>query len=224
MQNLANGPVRTRRSATTSSAGPSPTTRTSPASILRLDDDGAAPRDNPFWATGRAMGGEVGANLQRVFAYGIRNSFGLAFDPRSGDLWEQENGDDSFSELNRVERGMNSGWIQIMGPASRVAAVQGDRDRPDGPAALRPGRVLRPPAGPLAADQHRRHAAGGARPAVHAPRRAVQRSRAELEVRGRARRDRVPGQRRRSAAATTATCSWAGRVTSSRAGTCSAST
>jgi aldose sugar dehydrogenase len=41
--------------------------------------------------------------------------------PVSGGLWQQENGDDSFSELNRVEPGMNSGWVQIMGPASRVA-------------------------------------------------------------------------------------------------------
>ena len=66
------------------------------------------------------IGGEVGANIQKIFAYGVRNSFGMAFDPRSGDLWEQENGDDSFSELNRVEPGMNSGWVQIMGPSSRV--------------------------------------------------------------------------------------------------------
>ncbi len=89
--------------------------------IVRLDDDGSAPRDNPFYRAGRAMGGEVGANVQKLFAYGVRNSFGMAFDPRSGQLWEQENGDDSFSELNRVEPGMNSGWIQLMGPASRVA-------------------------------------------------------------------------------------------------------
>jgi glucose/arabinose dehydrogenase len=89
--------------------------------IVRLDDDGDAPRDNPFWRAGRMMGGEVGENVQKIFSYGIRNSFGMAFDPRSGDLWQQENGDDSFSELNRVPPGMNSGWIQIMGPASRVA-------------------------------------------------------------------------------------------------------
>lgn len=67
------------------------------------------------------MGGEAGANIQRTFAYGIRNSFGLAVDPRSGNLWEQEDGEDAFDELNRVEPGMNSGWIQIAGPASRVA-------------------------------------------------------------------------------------------------------
>jgi aldose sugar dehydrogenase len=89
--------------------------------IIRVDEDGDAPRDNPFWRVGRTMGGEVGENVQKIFAYGIRNSFGMAFDPRSGRLWEQENGDDSFSELNRVSPGMNSGWIQIMGPASRIA-------------------------------------------------------------------------------------------------------
>jgi glucose/arabinose dehydrogenase len=89
--------------------------------IVRLDEDGDAPRDNPFFGVGRRMGGEVGENVQKLFAYGIRNSFGMAFDPKSGDLWEQENGDDSFSELNRVPAGLNSGWVQIMGPASRVA-------------------------------------------------------------------------------------------------------
>ena len=43
----------------------------------------------------------------------------MAFDPYSGSLWETENGDDSFSELNRVVPGMNGGWIQIMGPQNR---------------------------------------------------------------------------------------------------------
>jgi hypothetical protein len=41
---------------------------------------------------GEALGGEVGANVQKIFAYGLRNSFGMAFDPVSGDLWEQESG------------------------------------------------------------------------------------------------------------------------------------
>jgi glucose/arabinose dehydrogenase len=50
-----------------------------------------------------------------------RAGVSLNFDPLSGDLWENENGDDTFSELNRVEPGMNSGWVQIMGPSSRVA-------------------------------------------------------------------------------------------------------
>ena len=45
----------------------------------------------------------------------------MAFDPLSGNLWDQENGEDAFDEINLIEPGMNSGWIQIMGPASRVA-------------------------------------------------------------------------------------------------------
>jgi aldose sugar dehydrogenase len=113
--------------------GPEPDDAHRTGAIVRLDDDGSAPRDNPFFRVGRAMGGEVGANVQKLFAYGLRNSFGMAFDPRSGALWEQENGDDSFSELNRVDPGMNSGWVQIMGPASRIAqfkAIETDRTAP----------------------------------------------------------------------------------------------
>ena len=106
--------------------------------IVRLDDDGDAPRDNPFWRAGRTMGGEVGENVQKIFAYGIRNSFGMAFDPQSGDLWEQENGDDSFSELNRVPPGMNSGWIQIMGPVSRIAQFKAIETDPTAPQPFAP--------------------------------------------------------------------------------------
>ncbi len=120
LQNLVNGPFGPGI-ADDQFGGPEPGDAHRTGVIVRLNDDGSAPRDNPFWRVGRSMGGEVGANLQKLFAYGLRNSFGLAFDPSSGDLWEQENGDDSFSELNRVEPGMNSGWVQIMGPASRVA-------------------------------------------------------------------------------------------------------
>ena len=120
MQNLATGPY-TPPMGDDQFGGPEPDDLHRTGVIVRLDDDGGAPRDNPFWRVGRTMGGEVGENLQKVFSYGVRNSFGMAFDHRSGDLWQQENGDDSFSELNRVRPGMNSGWIQIMGPASRVA-------------------------------------------------------------------------------------------------------
>src|SRR4029079_17587719 len=35
-------------------------------------------------------------------------------------LWTQENGDDAFDEINRVTPGFNGGWIQVMGPVSRV--------------------------------------------------------------------------------------------------------
>ena len=118
--------------------GPEPDDAHTTGVIVRLNDDGSSPRDNPFFGFGRSMGGEVGENIQRLFAYGLRNSFGLAFDPRSGDLWEQENGDDSFSELNRVEPGMNSGWVQIMGPASRVAQFKAIETDPTAPQPFTP--------------------------------------------------------------------------------------
>src|SRR6185436_2352287 len=63
---------------------------------------------------------QVANNVRKVFAFGIRNSFGMDFDPLSGTLWTQENGDDAFDEINRVTPGFNGGWIQTMGPASRV--------------------------------------------------------------------------------------------------------
>ena len=95
--------------------GPDPDDRHLSGVILRLNPDGSAPKDNPFYKEGAERGGSVGASLKKLYAYGIRNSFGMAFDPFSGDLWEQENGDDSFSEINRVEPGFNSGWVQVMG-------------------------------------------------------------------------------------------------------------
>jgi glucose/arabinose dehydrogenase len=119
MQNLAAGP--TPPTADDQFGGPAPDNAHLTGFILRLNDDGTTPADNPFFAAGAAMGGEAGANVQRLFAYGVRNSFGLAFDPKSGQLWDQQNADDAFDELNRVEAGQNGGWIQIMGPVNRIA-------------------------------------------------------------------------------------------------------
>jgi glucose/arabinose dehydrogenase len=124
LQNLPCGPTATCPGTIVADdqfGGPEPDNAHLTGVILRLNDDGSAPSDNPFFRAGAGRGGEVGANIQKIFAYGLRNSFGMAFDPFSGNLWEQENGDDSFSELNRVEPGMNSGWIQIMGPPERVS-------------------------------------------------------------------------------------------------------
>jgi glucose/arabinose dehydrogenase len=55
---------------------------------------------------------------ENYFAIGIRNSFGLTIDPITGNLWDTENGMTSYDEVNLVEPKFNSGWIQIMGPAS----------------------------------------------------------------------------------------------------------
>ena len=86
--------------------------------IFRINDDGSAPTDNPFF--------NQGGNLAKYFAYGIRNSFGLAFDSITGKLWDTENGPANYDEINLVEPGFNSGWMRLMGPSSRDA--QGTAD------------------------------------------------------------------------------------------------
>ena len=53
--------------------------------------------------------------LRLYYAYGIRNSFGLDFDPITGTLWDTENGPHEGDEINRVYPGFNSGWHEIYG-------------------------------------------------------------------------------------------------------------
>lgn len=121
MQNLLLGP--TPPTDDDQFGGPDPDNAHLSGVMLRLDDDGSAPKSNPFYKFGslliRLGFQQAGANLQKVFSYGHRNSFGHDFDPKTGDLWIQENADDAFSEINRVEAGMNGGWIQLMGPVAR---------------------------------------------------------------------------------------------------------
>ena len=108
--------------------GPAPDDAHLTGVILRLNDDGSTPDDNPFHQSGEqmgsklggALGAEVGRNLQRIFAYGVRNSFGMTFDPKKGDLWTTENSGRAFDEINHVERGFNGGWVNVMGPLDRV--------------------------------------------------------------------------------------------------------
>ena len=118
LQNLTDGP--TPPSDDDQFGGPEPDDAHLSGVILRLNDDGSTPTDNPFVVAGAMTGGEAGANIAKIFAYGIRNSFGFAFDPVSGNLWDEQNGDDSFSEINLVEPGANLGWVQVMGPLSRI--------------------------------------------------------------------------------------------------------
>jgi glucose/arabinose dehydrogenase len=53
--------------------------------------------------------------LRLYYAYGIRNSFGLGFDPVTNNLWETENGPVHGDEINLVNPGFNSGWHEIYG-------------------------------------------------------------------------------------------------------------
>ena len=87
--------------------------------VIRVNDDGSIPDDNPFVEAASEMDGPSAENLARTWAYGVRNSFGLAIHPETGDLWQTENGDDSWDEVNIFPGGSNSGWWQIMGPIDR---------------------------------------------------------------------------------------------------------
>ena len=87
--------------------------------VYRLNSDGTNPGDNPFVA-------ETNPAFDRLFAYGVRNSYGLAFDPVTGNLWDTENGPNVYDEINLVARGFNSGWVQLMGPDGRDPQGLGD--------------------------------------------------------------------------------------------------
>ena len=133
--------------------GPEPDNAHLTGVVLRLNDDGSTPTDNPFFNASTTLTAEAAANVKKIFAYGVRNSFGMAFDPLSGFLWTQENGDDAFDEINRVEAGANGGWIQIMGPVSRIAEFkQIEVSRPGGLQQLRwpPSLIADTPAEALA--------------------------------------------------------------------------
>lgn len=63
--------------------------------ILRINPDGSTPEGNAFG---------------KIWAYGLRNSIGMAFDPMTGRLWETDNGPGCNDELNRIVRGGNFAW------------------------------------------------------------------------------------------------------------------
>jgi aldose sugar dehydrogenase len=70
--------------------------------IVRIRPDGTVPPDNPFV-------NKPGA-LPEIWAYGLRNPEGLAFNPADGTLWEQEHGPKGGDEINIIDKGMNYGW------------------------------------------------------------------------------------------------------------------
>jgi len=64
--------------------------------------------------------------LDKYYAYGIRNSFGIDFDPVTGKLWDTENGPSFGDEINLVEPGFNSGWRKVQGMWETNGFVPGD--------------------------------------------------------------------------------------------------
>jgi aldose sugar dehydrogenase len=78
------------------------------SSILKITQDGQP--------VGQGILDDSGIS-KKYYAYGLRNSFGMDFDPVSGKLWDTENGASYGDEINFVEPGFNSGWLQIQGMA-----------------------------------------------------------------------------------------------------------
>ena len=75
--------------------------------VLRVTQDGDIVKDDVIF------GDESPLNL--YYAMGIRNSFGMDFDPVTGNLWDTENGPTAGDEINLVYPGFNSGWSLIQG-------------------------------------------------------------------------------------------------------------
>lgn len=74
-------------------------------SLIRLNDDGSVPEDNPFT-------GQTGSRPE-IFSYGHRNIQGIDLQPATGRLWIHEHGPQGGDELNIVEPGENYGWPVI---------------------------------------------------------------------------------------------------------------
>lgn len=73
--------------------------------VIRLNDDGSVPEDNPFVDDPDA--------LPEIWSYGHRNPQGLAIHPETGEVWSTEHGPQGGDELNRIEAGVNYGWPVI---------------------------------------------------------------------------------------------------------------
>jgi glucose/arabinose dehydrogenase len=96
--------------------------------ILRINPMNGSPvKDNPFIQEYSENNNCNNARLTPYYyAYGIRNSFGMAFDPVTRILWDTENGEDKYDEINIVKPGFNSGWHKIMGPVSANKMTEKD--------------------------------------------------------------------------------------------------
>lgn len=79
--------------------------------ILRVTENGQPVKPDP-------LGNQDPTKV--YYAYGIRNSFGFDFDPVTGNIWDTENGADDNDEINLVQPGFNSGWLEVQGMAPPV--------------------------------------------------------------------------------------------------------
>jgi glucose/arabinose dehydrogenase len=85
--------------------------------ILRVNQDGEAIGEG-------ILGSDHPLNF--YYAYGIRNSYGIDFDPLTGYLWDTENGPWFGDEINLVEPGFNSGWKKVQGVWEPIGEERGE--------------------------------------------------------------------------------------------------
>ncbi len=77
-------------------------------SIVRLNDDGSIPEDNPFV--------DQDGYLPEIYTYGHRNIQAITLHPETGEIWVAEHGPRGGDELNLIEPGNNYGWpVQTLG-------------------------------------------------------------------------------------------------------------
>jgi glucose/arabinose dehydrogenase len=86
----------------TSGEGSAQDTKTQAGKVLRYNDDGSVPKDNPF----------VGKEGYRpeIYSYGHRSSLGLTENPTTHEIWLSEMGPDGGDEINIIKAGKNYGW------------------------------------------------------------------------------------------------------------------
>jgi glucose/arabinose dehydrogenase len=72
--------------------------------VLRMEDDGTAPADNPFINRGYRP---------EIYTLGHRNTLGLMLHPLTGELWQHENGPNGGDEINILAPGRNYGWPEL---------------------------------------------------------------------------------------------------------------
>jgi glucose/arabinose dehydrogenase len=87
--------------------------------VLRLKDDGSVPPDNPFV-------GKAGYRPE-IYTMGHRSSLGLAVHPRTGQMWQTENGPNGGDEINILKPGANYGWPMVSYGRQYTGAWQSER-------------------------------------------------------------------------------------------------
>lgn len=87
--------------------------------VIRINDDGSVPNDNPFVGKGDAR--------PEIFSYGHRNTQGIALRPGTAEIWQHEHGPQGGDEVNILKAGANYGWPKITYGIDYSGAIISDK-------------------------------------------------------------------------------------------------